>query len=79
MSTVLSELGALWRTAPSTSATIDEIAVWYERKARLFERIAAEADPTAAEAASAAAIARGAREHLRKLHNVARTSRSPAA
>jgi hypothetical protein len=67
VSTVLSEMGALWRAIPRVSAGTEEIALWYERKARLFERIAGEAGATAADAARADAVANGAREHARRL------------
>lgn len=42
MSTVSSVMGAVWRSAPSGLATVEEVAAWYERKAELFERVAAE-------------------------------------
>lgn len=35
-------MGALLRAVPDVYATADEIAAWYERRARLFDRIAAE-------------------------------------
>ncbi len=79
MNTVLSDMGALLRAVPDVATTADEIAAWYERKARLFDRIAAEsaADPT--DATRAARVASDARAHALHLRVTARDEPSSAA
>jgi hypothetical protein len=46
--TVLEEMGMVIRSVPRADATDAEIAQWYERKAALLQRIAAD-DPTYAD------------------------------
>jgi hypothetical protein len=53
------ELSALLRTMPGLSATASERADWYERKAALLSRVAAE--DTTSNGSDAAELARAAR------------------
>lgn len=59
----LRELGFLTRSTPGPSAPAAEVADWYERKAGLLDRLAAE-DPAGTDFA---AMAAAARRHAREL------------
>lgn len=50
----LAELCELHRCRPSVEASPVEVAAWYERKARVFEHLAAQGSTTAAMQAEAA-------------------------
>ncbi|CAM3839943.1 hypothetical protein [Smaragdicoccus niigatensis] len=67
METVLSEIGELIRQLPTATASAKQKADWYERKARLFDHVAADPAADREDAATARAIATRAREHGRKL------------
>jgi hypothetical protein len=79
MSTLLGDMGALLRAVPTASATAEEVAIWYERKARLFERIATEPGATADGCTRAADQARAAREHASRLRHAVTGGHEPTA
>ncbi|MEH1130032.1 hypothetical protein [Micromonospora sp. CPCC 206061] len=60
------ELSALLRTMPGLSATAAERADWYDRKAALLARVAAE-DTTSSNGPEAAELARVARRRAVEL------------
>lgn len=61
---ILRELGALLRSRPALTAPPVTVAAWYERKAELFEHIAADGGPDATNASRQAELAH---EHARSL------------
>jgi hypothetical protein len=65
---VLVEMGALLRSMPAADAPASVVAAWYESKAVLFERVAAEGGSDAAEARVLAERAHG---HAAELLGVA--------
>ncbi|MGH3468909.1 MAG: hypothetical protein ACRDQF_14405 [Thermocrispum sp.] len=61
---ILREMGEVLRTAPRANASAAEVAAWYERKAVLWEHIAAD---EASERHAALAQARLAHQHSEAL------------
>ncbi|TWP51717.1 hypothetical protein FKR81_12680 [Lentzea tibetensis] len=61
---VLVELGEVLRSAPGMNAPAEAVAAWYERKAVLFEHVAAEGGP---DASSATTLAQQAHRHAFEL------------
>ena len=67
MESVLSEIGALIRLLPAATSSAEQKADWYERKAQLFDQVAADPAANRDDAVNARAIAKRAREHSRQL------------